>query len=69
LGQDILKLDDRYTDACLNHKPQSKKGVRGRYNYATYITEKRDTMERWGNFIEQLTKPTKPELKVVPNAA
>lgn len=54
LGQDVCKIDDSWTDACLNHKPQAKKGVRGRYNYATKIDEKRKAMEIWGAYIESL---------------
>jgi integrase len=57
LGHDVCKIPDSHTDYCLNHKPQSKQGIRGRYNYAKYLDEKRAAMQTWGDYIEGLIKP------------
>jgi hypothetical protein len=58
LGQELLKIAPHITDACINHVGETKKGVRKHYNFATYLEERREAMQRWGDFIESLTRPT-----------
>lgn len=57
LGHDVLGIPEVDLDHCINHKPSSKQGVRGRYNFATHLKEKRAAMEGWGDFIASLIKP------------
>lgn len=57
LGHDVLGIPEIDLDHCINHKPASKKGVKGRYNYATHLKEKRAALEAWGDYVASLTKP------------
>lgn len=68
LGHDVVKIPEVDLDHCINHKPQSKKGVRSRYNYAKHLDEKRAAMQKWGDYIEGLLRQ-KPKLAAVSKAA
>jgi integrase len=63
-AQDELKVPFHITDLLLSHKgAEVRKGTRKHYNFATYLDEKADAMQKWGDFIDRLAKPTKPERK------
>ncbi len=64
LGQDICKIPPHVTDVVLNHVGEAKKGVKRNYNYATYLDEKRDAMEKWADYIDGLLNKT-PKLQMV----
>lgn len=64
LGHDVLGIPEIDLDHCINHKPATKKGVKGRYNYATHLKEKRAALELWGDYVEDLVNP-RPQLAVV----
>jgi integrase len=64
LGFDICKIPDNIADVCLYHIGEAKKGLNGVYNKATYLDEKRDAMQRWADFIDELVHG-KREFKVV----
>ena len=51
-------------EACVNHIGGAKHGIAGRYNHASYLPEKRRTLELWGAHITALA--TGKASKVVP---
>lgn len=65
LGHDVCGIPEIDLDHCINHKPESKRGVRGRYNYAKHMKEKRAAMQIWGDYIEEITKRPAPKLTLV----
>jgi integrase len=65
LGHDVCGIPEVDLDHCINHKPQSKQGVKGRYNYAKHMKEKRAAMQTWGDYIEEITKKPAPKLSLV----
>lgn len=64
LGGDICKIPDNITDVCIYHVGEAKKGLNGVYNKRTYLDEKRDAMQRWADFVDQLVHG-KREFKVI----
>lgn len=60
-----LKLNHLAVDAALNHLPEMKRGVAGIYQQADLLEERVEVMNAWGAYIEQITAPTKPDLKIV----
>jgi len=61
-----LDADPIVADACINHKPPSlTKGVMGTYQKAKLLEKRIELMNRWGAYIAEITKPTKPDLRVV----
>jgi integrase len=61
-----LDADPIVADACINHKPASMtKGVMGVYQKAKLLEKRIELMNKWGAFIEEITKPAKPDLRVV----
>ena len=59
LGQDVLKIPPHITDAAINHIPQTKKGTRKHYNFAQYLDERIEAMNKWGDYIESIVnKPS-----------
>jgi integrase len=61
LGHDVVGIPEIDLDHCINHKPASKQGVRGRYNYASHLKEKRAAMQTWADYLDGLVHP-KPHL-------
>jgi len=61
LGQDVCKIAPHIADACLHHKGEAKAGIKGVYNHATYLDEKRAALDCWGNYIDNLLNPAAPD--------
>jgi hypothetical protein len=40
-------------EACLAHKTQDR--IRAKYNRAEYLAQRRDTMQRWADYLDTLT--------------
>lgn len=59
LAVEHCDIADNIADVCLYHVGEAKKGLNGTYNKATYLDKKRDAMQRWADYIEQIV--TKPE--------
>jgi integrase len=55
LGIDECGIDERDADVCLHHVGLAKSGIRGVYNHATHLDQKREAMNRWGKYISDLT--------------
>jgi integrase len=69
LVQDELDVLPHVADAAINHKPQHKQGVAGRYDYAKVWAKRVDAMERWSAFVLSCANgPTRPRLSLVHDA-
>jgi integrase len=64
LGQRHCKIPPWVADVCLHHVGEAKKGIKRTYNHEDYIDEKRDAMEKWGNYIDGLLNKM-PKLQIV----
>jgi hypothetical protein len=64
VGQTELKIPLHITDACLNHiGGVATAGSKKHYNFAEYIDEKVEAMNRWGDYIEGVVS-RKANLKI-----
>jgi integrase len=48
---DRLGIQPHIVEAILNHQSGSKRGVAGTYNRAQYLTEKKQALERWADYV------------------
>lgn len=53
-GMARLKIDIHVVEKVLNHSSGSFAGIVGVYQRHTFAEEKRDALQAWGNFVEQL---------------
>jgi len=57
-AQDILKVPYHIADLLLNHKgAEVRKGTKKHYNFAQYFDEKADAMQKWADYIDEITRP------------
>ncbi|WFU37601.1 site-specific integrase [Bradyrhizobium sp. CB82] len=56
LGQDVCKIPPHIADALLNHVGVARSGVRGHYNFAEYLDDKREAMQKWGDYVVSLIR-------------
>lgn len=61
---DWLAIGPHIIEAILNHQSGSKRGVAGTYNRAQYLTEKKQALERWGDYVMALIEGR--DVNVVP---
>jgi len=54
------------TEAVLNHRSGSTAGIVGVYQRHDYANEKREALQRWGDYVEQLVGGKAADDKVVP---
>lgn len=64
LGGDVCEIPDSTIDVCLYHVGEHKKGVKRHYNKRDYLDQKRDALQKWADFVDQLVHG-KREFKVV----
>jgi hypothetical protein len=51
-------------EACLNHVSGAKAGVAGIYNKAAYAAQKRNALERWAEWVEQLVSEPRTAARI-----
>ena len=61
---DRLAIAPHIIEAILNHAERHKRGVAGIYNRATYLAEKKQALERWGDYVMALIEGR--DVNVVP---
>lgn len=49
---EVLKVREQVIEAVVNHVSGTKAGIKGRYNHATYLEERREAVERWAMYID-----------------
>ena len=49
------RLDDTILDVCLYHVGKAKEGIDGVYNKALYLDEKREALQKWADYLENIT--------------
>jgi integrase len=49
-----LNISPVIADKILNHRTGQVRGVAAVYQHGEYLEERRDALQRWGNFIEDL---------------
>jgi hypothetical protein len=60
-----LKIPLLITEACMNHiAGEAMAGSKKHYNFAEYLDEKIEAMDKWGTFIDGVVRP-KPKLHAV----
>jgi integrase len=58
IGQTKLKIPLLITEACMNHiAGEAKAGSKKHYNFAEYLDEKIEAMDKWGAFIDGVVRP------------
>jgi integrase len=48
-------------EAVLNHVSGAKSGIAGVYNRATYADEMREALVKWGDYLDEITSPSRPK--------
>ena len=65
IGQTKLKIPLLITEACMNHiAGEAKAGSKKHYNFADYLDEKIEAMDKWGTLIDGVVHP-RPKLRAV----
>jgi integrase len=54
LAESPVSIQPHIIEACLNHISGHKGGVAGTYNRATYQSEKKDALDRWGHHLKTI---------------
>ena len=57
-----LDADPTVADAAINHKPAMTKGVMGVLPRAKLLEKRIELMNRWGDFIEEISKPWQTQI-------